>query len=192
MSQTSLLRARVWSFLLLLSLTQHPQGAGAETEAATGHLPSTPPRFGKLLGLQRARPGLGRMLPAFFTIHRPPQGGLRRRARSCVGTSGGKRPWCNISRSRLPQGYTPRPAAARPGRTAPAPRPAAPTAQPRRHSAATLTPARRPPLTAALGRVLVPPVPGLRAATAARRGLLLLPVLQLLLEQGQRRVVLGG
>ena len=107
MNQTSPLRARVRSFLLLLSLTQHPRGAGAEPEAATGHLPSTPPPFGKLLGLQRARPGLGRMLPAFFTIHRPPQGGLRKRARSCVGTSGGKRPWCNISRSRLPQGYTP-------------------------------------------------------------------------------------
>lgn len=54
------------------------------------------------------------------------------------------------------------------------------------------TPARRRPLTAALGRVLVPPVPRLRAAAAARRGLLLLPVLQLLLEQRQWRVVLGG
>ena len=196
MGQTPRLRARVRSSLSVspsLAPTA-PAGARAGTGAAPGHLPSAPPPSQKLLGLQRGRPGLGGMLSALFTIHRPPHGGLGRRARSGVGVSGGKRPRRDTSRSRLPQGHTPRPVPARPGLPTHRPRGPQPPDPPRRRSAATRTPAhrRRRPLTAALGRVLVPPVPGLRAAAAARRGLLLLPVLQLLLEQGQRRVVLGG
>lgn len=75
-------------------------------------------------------------------------------------------------------------------RRPPEPIPGTPTSQvlPRWAGAAAGR-GRLGPLTAL--RVLVRPVPRLRAA-AARRGLLLLPVLKLLLQQGQRRVVLGG
>lgn len=134
------------------------------------------------------------MLSALFSIHHPPHGSYQRRARSGVGASGGKRPQDDTSPSRLPQEHTPHRGRRRrgPGRPHIGPRePAVPTAPPSPRPRATRTPARRP-LTAALDRVLVSPVPGLRAAAAACLGLLLLPMLQLLLEQGQRRVVLSG
>lgn len=172
-----------------------PAGPGAGTGAAPGHLPSSLPPFQQLLGLRRGGPGPRNMLSALFSIHHPPHGCYERRARSGVGASGGKRPRHDTSRTRLPQEDTP---CGRCGRRGPgrpstlAPGPAVPTALPPPRPRAIRTPARRRPLTAAFDRVLVSPVPGLRAAAAACRGLLLLPVLQLLLEQRQRRVVLGG